>query len=85
MSDVDTLNHINLSTLKEIVITFVRHILRVESHAVQIIITIFVNLLRFALCFYVLGNATFLRLSHKIIVNCPKKRHVNYDLRRANV
>ena len=33
--------------------------LRFEYYAVKIIITICVNLLRFASCFYVLGNVTF--------------------------
>ena len=34
-------------------------ILRFESYAVKIVITICVNVLPFALCFYVLVNVTF--------------------------
>ena len=36
-----------------------------ESYAVKIIITTCVNLLRFALCFYVLGNVTFCGPTHR--------------------
>ena len=49
----------NTASKRKTMLRFASPRLRFESYAAKIIITICVNLLRFALCFYVLGNVTF--------------------------
>ena len=55
--------------------------LRFESYVVKIIITICVNLLRFALCFYVFGNVTFstLQLSSESLLKTSGFRHCKHS------
>ena len=62
----------NTATKRKIMLRFVSPHLRFESDALNIIITICVNLLRFPLRFYVLGNVRFCgstaRSLHKLYV-----------------